>query len=112
MKLRDKKTGSIELFAAIMIAVIGVLIIVGIIALIKHLPDTSEPIYRTTTIVKKHIREAGMTCYELILMHCNKDYEYFINNKKVSEDIYNSVQEGETYLCTEDYKCKELEDGK
>lgn len=103
------KDGYVELVTVVICSAIGILALIGIIELFKHLPEKPEPVYRTTVIVKKDIREIGMSCYKLIFTHCDKEYGYFINDKKVSEDRYNNVQEGKTYLCTEDYRCKELE---
>lgn len=86
----------------------AVLVVLGIIAITSFASSLwsalateakQEPEQRVITVDSKRAEDYGMYCYEVIFIHCNKKTKYFVNEKKVTKDFYNSVREGGTYTC-------------
>lgn len=89
----------------IFVAALVVLGIIGIISFVSSLWSAlateakQEPEQRVITVDSKRAEDYGMYCYELIFTHCNKKTNYFVNEKRVTKEFYDSVREGGTYTC-------------
>lgn len=89
----------------IFVAALIVLGIIGIISFVSSLWSAlataakQEPEQRVITVDSKRAEDYGMYCYELIFTHCNKKTNYFVNEKRVTKEFYDSVREGGTYTC-------------
>ena len=110
MKLINEKTKNIVygitiVLVTITTAVLVVLGIIGITSFVSSLRSAlateakQEPEQRVITVDSKRAEDYGMYCYEVIFTHCNKKTKYFVNEKKVTKDFYDSVREGGTYTC-------------
>lgn len=86
----------------------AVLVVLGIIAITSFASSLwsalateakQEPEQRVITVDSKRAEDYGMYCYKVIFTHCNKKTNYFVNEKKVTKDFYDSVREGGTYTC-------------
>lgn len=86
----------------------AVLVVLGIIAITSFVSSLwsalateakQEPEQRVITVDSKRAEDYGMYCYKVIFTHCNKKTNYFVNEKKVTKDFYDSVREGGTYTC-------------
>lgn len=87
--------------------------IMGAYALIGFLVERAiEPTLTEQVITSKTVEEIGTRCFRMLgFINCSKKYAYYINGYNVGEKTFNSVQEGETYLCTSNFVyCKELKD--
>lgn len=97
----NNKKGFIEAWLLLVAILAGILI-----AIFYPEPQLTEQV-----ITSKTVEETGTSCFKILgFIDCSKKYTYYINGYDVGERTFNSVQEGETYLCTRHFEyCKELE---
>ena len=105
--------GAILIFASF-ICVLGIVGAITLLSSIASFFGSNDLEQETITVNNKKKEESGLSCYKLILTNCSKTYKYFVNDKEVKEDFYNSVQEGNTYICNKNklngslYYCRPL----
>lgn len=103
------------------LCVIGAgLLVGGIVALCIGLANYTppEPEKETIQVTSKEKRDDGFYCFGgSTYKSCKPQFEYFVNGQQVTEETFNSVEEGKTYLCNKSYdgwwkKCNEEGDNK
>lgn len=91
--------GGAALIAASILCVFGIVGVITLLSSVASIFDSTDVEQETITVDSKKKEESGLSCYKLIFTNCSKTYKYFVNDKEVKEDFYNSVQEGSTYTC-------------
>lgn len=92
------------------------LVVIGLAVItVLLLAGMGQTEYENFTVTRKEERSTGITCFSILVLHCSQNYDYYVNDKKVNQQIYEILEEGKTYRCEEkvfsgDYlNCEEME---